>query len=143
MKIVNGMLAALVLALILIRPSAADERDHRRGFERDRHGRWHGEIHRFHERDLRIWRGGRWYHGRHSGRLGWWWIVSGIWYFYPAPVYPYPDPYRPPVVIVPPAPPTLQYWYYCSSPPGYYPYVPQCETNWQRVPATVPPGTPR
>jgi len=28
-----------------------------------------------------------------------------------------------------------QYWYYCQDPPGYYPYVQQCGTGWQMVPA--------
>jgi hypothetical protein len=25
------------------------------------------------------------------------------------------------------------YWYYCSNPAGYYPYVRQCSTLWQKV----------
>lgn len=28
-----------------------------------------------------------------------------------------------------------QYWYYCQNPAGYYPYIQQCTTNWQPVPA--------
>jgi hypothetical protein len=28
-----------------------------------------------------------------------------------------------------------QTWYYCSNPAGYYPYVAQCNTGWQPVPA--------
>lgn len=69
-----------------------------------------------------------------------------MWYFYPAPVYPYPNPYQPPVVmveqppvaVVPPAPApgAPQYWYYCPNPQGYYPYVADCSTPWQKVPAT-------
>jgi hypothetical protein len=27
-------------------------------------------------------------------------------------------------------------WYYCSNPAGYYPYVTQCNTGWQPVPAS-------
>ena len=27
-------------------------------------------------------------------------------------------------------------WYYCSEPAGYYPYVTQCKTGWQSVPAS-------
>jgi hypothetical protein len=27
-------------------------------------------------------------------------------------------------------------WYYCSDPAGYYPYVTQCNTGWQAVPAS-------
>jgi hypothetical protein len=29
-----------------------------------------------------------------------------------------------------------QVWYYCSAPAGYYPYVTQCGTAWQTVPAS-------
>src|SRR6266404_3302121 len=29
-----------------------------------------------------------------------------------------------------------QNWYYCSDPAGYYPYVTQCNTGWQAVPAS-------
>jgi hypothetical protein len=111
---------------------------------------WHGEIQRFHEHDLRVWRGGSWWHGWHAGRFGWWWIAGGVWYGYPAPIYPYPDPYTPPVIVQAPsaaplspqAPPPAQpqtpagVWYYCAQPPGYYPYVPTCPSGWQAVPVT-------
>lgn len=127
---------------------------------RDRHfeGR---EIHRFGEHDLKVWRGGRWHHGRHEGRFGWWWIAAGIWYFYPAPAYPYPDPYIPPVTIInrsppvivqqvpaptpvqPLSPPPVQSWYYCGSAKGYYPYVPDCPEAWRSVPAQPPQPAPR
>lgn len=30
-------------------------------------------------------------------------------------------------------------WYFCADPQGYYPYVQQCRTSWQRVSPT-PPG---
>lgn len=29
------------------------------------------------------WEGGRWHHEMHDGRMGWWWDVGGVWYFYP------------------------------------------------------------
>jgi len=142
MKISTALCAALIAMPVLIPPSVAAERESRRGNERERREVWHGEIHRFHEHDLGLWRGGRWVQGRHEGRSGWWWIVGGVWYHYPTPVYPYPDPYQPPVVVVPPAPSSPQYWYYCTNPAGYYPYVAQCGTNWQRVPATPSPAAP-
>jgi hypothetical protein len=108
--------------------------------------RWHGDIRRFHQRDVLVWRGGHWVHGSHFHRSGWWWVVGGIWYFYPVPVYPYPDPYVPPVVIQSPpvvqAQPQAQTWYYCDDPAGYYPYVPECRTEWKAVPATPPPPSP-
>lgn len=142
MKSLRIAVAALIALPVMVHPAAADERGHRRAPERERHQVWRGDIHRFHEHDFGRWRGGNWYHGRHLGRLGWWWVVGGLWYFYPAPVYPYPDPYLPPVVVPPapaPAPANpLQYWYYCPKPAGYYPYVARCTTDWQAVPATPP-----
>src|ERR1700730_3872026 len=33
-------------------------------------------------------------------------------------------------------PNAAQTWYYCSNPAGYYPYVTQCNTGWQAVPAS-------
>lgn len=106
--------------------------------------RWQGDIHHFHEHDLALWYHGYWLHGRHGGRFGWWWIVGGVWYWYPAPIYPYPDPYTPPVVVqAPPTPaaaPQAQapVWYFCAQPSGYYPYVAVCPGGWQAVPATPP-----
>ena len=146
MKSLGVAVAVLIALPAMVHPAAADERGHRRGPERGRHQVWRGDIHRFHEHDFGRWRGGNWYHGRHLGRLGWWWIVGGIWYFYPAPVYPYPDPYLPPAVVAAPAPaPAVpqQYWYYCRKPAGYYPYVPRCTTAWQAVPANPPTTPPR
>lgn len=29
------------------------------------------------------WEAGRWRHELHDGRMGWWWDVGGVWYFYP------------------------------------------------------------
>ena len=107
---------------------------------------WRGGIEHFHEHDIVVWRGGRWFHGRHGNRIGWWWIVDGGWYWYPAPVYPYPDPYTPPVIVqVPSSPPPQPQalpptWYYCDRPAGYYPYVSECASGWKAVPATPPPG---
>ena len=96
---------------------------------------WQGDIRHFQDRDLERWRQGHWYHGGHEGRAGWWWVVGDLWYFYPAPIYPYPNPYQPPATMaaVPPTPPAQ--YYYCDSPPGYYPYVPDCKAPWRVVPA--------
>lgn len=99
--------------------------------------RWHGDMRHFHEHDYPHWREGSWYHGGHDGRFGWWWVAAGMWYFYPAPVYPYPDPYEPPVVVeqAPSESPPPQYWYYCESSGNYYPYVSTCREGWKKVPA--------
>ena len=108
---------------------AAQAQRHDEPWHGDRH--WHGDIHAFHDRDIGYWRAGHWFHGRHDGMQGWWWVVGPTFYFYPAPVYPYPDPYVPPVASAAPPGPS---WYYCANPQGYYPYVPRCSVPWQAVP---------
>jgi hypothetical protein len=120
---------------------------------------WHGRVgfvapHRFAAHsyahftaaDRAIWHRGHWWHGPWHGRNGWWWFAGGAWYFYTAPIYPYPgyvsdyyyddqDNYNPG-----PAAGAAPYnWYYCQNPPGYYPYIQSCNGPWQPVPAT-PPG---
>lgn len=141
--------SALLGALLCTVPLTSMAQHHGHGRE------WHGDIRHFEYRDAGRWHSGGWHHGHHGGRLGWWWVVGGLWYFYPQPVYPYPDPYRPPVVVVEqtPAPVVVQmppqtapapsqapnYWYYCEAAQGYYPYVPSCSSGWSKVPAT-PPG---
>ena len=148
-QIITGTMVGVLLVISL--PALAQHRE----------GHWEGrEIHRFGEHDLRIWREGRWHHGRHEGRLGWWWVVAGVWYFYPSPVYPYPDPYTPPVTVInqqppvvvapqapaptqPQSPPPAQSWYYCDSAKGYYPYVPSCPEAWRSVPAQPPQTAPQ
>ncbi len=81
------------------------------------------------------WHGGHWRHDWYDGRFGWWWVVGGARYFYPAPIYPYPDPTTPPGVAVAPSP---QYAYYCGNPAGYYPAVAQCLMPWQLVSLAAP-----
>jgi hypothetical protein len=152
--------AAVICALAALVPLAAnaDRGDDRRG-DSGRHDvrrveehRWHGDIRVFHERDYDRWRGGHWRHEYHDGRWGWWWVVGGLWYFYPRVIYPYPDPYTPPVVVVQPsaptppvpnAPPPPQYWYYCDSAKTYYPYVAACPEGWKAVPVNPPVVAPR
>jgi hypothetical protein len=144
-KYISGVIAGSLIAMSL--PAYAEHGDrHFEGGEYHRGGEgWHGDRH-----TVEIWRGGNWVHDRHDGRFGWWWVAAGMWYFYPAPVYPYPDPYTPPVVVVTqqlpsPAPqtavqaqPALQYWYYCDSLKTYYPYAPSCPEAWRTVPAQPP-----
>ena len=132
---------AIAGAAALAQPSWADRHE---GGHWDHHegDHFHGDIGRFHEHDWALWRAGGWHHVVHDGRLGWWWVAGGIWYFYPAPVYPYPDPYAPPVVTVAPAPsvaqaplpPVAQSWYYCDASKGCFPYVPLCPGGWRTVP---------
>ena len=104
------------------------------------------------------------------GRIGWDITIGvpGPWY-YPSPYHYYPyNPYyypprhyyydHPPRVVVP-APPTEYieresrpqsgasgamvpgYWYYCRSQNGYYPYVKECPSAWERV-SPQPPAPP-
>jgi hypothetical protein len=77
--------------------------------------------------------GRHWDHGWHNGRYGWWWGGDGLgWTYHSDPWWGYPDygtyDYNQPYAS--------QSWYYCSDPAGYYPYVTQCNTNWQTVPAS-------
>jgi len=88
------------------------------------------------ERDQ--WRGGQWRHERHNGYLGWWWVVAGEWFFYPAPIYPYPMYVGPDYYYdyYQYYPEPSYYWYWCDDPEGYYPEVQTCNVPWQ----TLPPG---
>ena len=119
-----------------------DRRDDRRPRAHDER-RWQGDIRHFRDHDFARWRTGHWYHGRYGGRLGWWWLVGGAYYWYPSPIYPYPDPYTPPVVVTQPAPAPQPMWYYCDSARAYYPYVAECPGGWRAVPATPAPPVPR
>lgn len=124
--------AMAILAASAAAPALADPHDwHDHGWQD--HG-WHDhDIHNFRGPDFDRWRGGHWYHGWHEGHLGWWWQVGPVWYSYPQPVYPYPDPYVPPYVAQ--AAPSSSVWYYCPPSRAYYPYVPTCPVPWQIVPA--------
>ncbi|HEY1961690.1 MAG TPA: hypothetical protein VGG69_04670 [Rhizomicrobium sp.] len=91
---------------------------------------WH--VNRFTPRERAMWTHGRWWHGRWHNRLGWWWWANGGWFFYDAPVYPYPDYVSETYYDVPGADYSA-YWYYCRDPEGYYPYVQRCNGEWQPV----------
>ncbi|GGY16304.1 hypothetical protein [Paludibacterium paludis] len=126
---------ATVMALGLLTPAAAETHD-------SRHPR-HGP-------DRQVWRSGHWLHGDYRGRFGWWWVSGGVWFFYNAPVYPYPDPYAPsapmpaPTPPVPPSPPepespatAVRVWYFCPARKQYYPYVSECPGGWRPAPAAT------
>ena len=65
---------------------------------------------------------------------GWWYPPP---YYYPYPVvYPaqpvsYIEQGRAPVAVQP-----AGWWYYCDASTSYYPYVRECPSGWQRVPAS-------
>ncbi len=126
-------LAAAACAAALLAPALADHRTgapsgsgHWGGADGGWHYHqgWQGDIHHF---DHGYWQGGHWWHGGYGGRIGWWWIVGPDWYWYPGPVYPYPDPYLPPGAAT-------GFWYYCDFYQQYYPYVGACPSGWRAVP---------
>ena len=87
---------------------------HGGGFGGFHGGGFHG--HAFHD--------GR-FHGRFGGGgLGWPYYSYPWWGDYPDYGYDYNSQ------------PYAQTWYYCSNPAGYYPYITQCNTGWQAVPAS-------
>lgn len=95
-------------------------------------------------------------HGYYGGRVGYG-VALGIPLFglgyYSAPYYSYPAyaypaaAYSYPATVVAPAaayieqgyartaPAAQQDWYYCANSNAYYPYVRECQGDWQRVPA--------
>jgi hypothetical protein len=76
--------------------------------------------------------GSHWYHGWRGRRYGWWW-GDGLGATY----YPYGWNYYPDYGYYSSRQPSVsQNWHYCSGPAGYYPYVTQCNTGWQTVPAS-------
>ncbi|MBV9992998.1 MAG: hypothetical protein JOZ72_17100 [Alphaproteobacteria bacterium] len=97
----------------------------------------------------RWWVGGHWHHMRWHGRWGWWWGVGGAFYWYPTPVYPYPEDISSTYYYddqdedgdygdyqgVGPGDQGGGMWYHCASPEGYYPYVKECKGGWESVPA--------
>lgn len=138
-RILAGCAVALALG---VPPDVAAQARH--GYTPGRAPAWRGDIRQFPQHDWQVWRGGHWVHARHDGHLGWWWVIGATWYFYPAPVYPYPNPYEPPPPPAPAAamPPAAQYWYFCEAAQAYYPYVPSCPGGWKQVPATPPGESP-
>ncbi len=106
--------------------------------------RFAGDFRHFGPDDRALWRSGGWRHDYHDGRLGWWWIVDGMWYWYDDPIYPYPgtvsvvtyapppvEAYTPPPAVPVTAPPRFRY--YCPE-HGYYPQVQTCPTDFVRQP---------
>jgi hypothetical protein len=98
------------------------------------------------------WNRGRWVHDRHSGRLGWWWVVGPSWTFYERPhsfVIAQPAPVviqqAPPVVVqqapVPPPPPPAPapVMYYCKATGTHYPETMTCPGGWMTMTAETPP----
>ncbi len=97
-------------------------------------GAFHGHsFAEFTSQEKEAWTHGSWRHTWHHHHFGWWWFADGFWFFYPEPLYPYPDYVGPEYYYEEGAD---YYWYWCDDPPGYYPYVQQCNDDWQPVPPT-------
>jgi hypothetical protein len=133
------LLVATVAAALL--PSVAGAEEH------FTHHEFHDrDVAHFRGHDLDVWRAGHWAHEWRNGRFGWWWFAGGIWYFYDAPVYPYPTTLsgvtfvEPEVVTQPAAPSGVPAYYYCDNPAGYYPYVTTCTVPFR--PVAPPPPAP-
>ncbi len=107
------------------------------------------DVRYFNDHDRVVWQGGAWQHGYHHGRYGYWWYAGGAWYYYDAPVYPYPvavsdtyysdDAAEDTGALTQPEVPQAGSWYWCDDPPGYYPYVSTCSAPFRAVPAPPPP----
>lgn len=129
--------------------------------------RAHHDYAHFTPKEREIWHNGTWRHETFQGRLGWWYVAGGMWYFYEQPIYlngvlsfplvvaslafeapEVPVIERPVIVQQQPqwAPQQTQFWYYCqtSNPPGYSPYISACPAGWVKVPTqiTAPPPPP-
>jgi hypothetical protein len=97
-----------------------------------------GGAHRAHH-------GGHHHHGghRHHGHHHHGSVIFGFGYSYYPAYYPYylPVAYpaaQPAVYIEQQSAPVEHWWYYCAAAKGYYPYVRECPSLWQRVPAVPP-----
>ncbi len=69
------------------------------------------------------------------------------WHYPPAYYYPAPIVVREPVTYIEQGAPASSapaadagWWYYCDASKGYYPYVKECPSGWQRVPPAPPPA---
>ena len=132
--------AALLCATALGQPNPASAGPHGGGFHGGgfHGGGFHGGG--FHgggfHHGFAGFHGNRFHDGRfHAGRFHNRFFFGGLglgfygypygWDYYPDyGYYGYSQPY------------SSQTWYYCSDPAGYYPYVAQCNTGWQTVPAS-------
>jgi hypothetical protein len=91
------------------------------------------------------WLRGRWHHGCRNRICGWWWFTGTYWYWYAAPIYPYPDyistyeaeesDEEAPAEATPPPDLSGDTYYYCADPSGYYPEISACNVPWEAVSA--------
>lgn len=121
-RIIPCLLAALMGAMPVA--AKADGRDWHRDMRYERHDRgWHDR-------------------GWHGDRVGWAILgaatTAAVLYAATRPVVYHAPPVayvEAPPVMVPP-PPARATWYFCPAAGQYYPYVANCPSGWQAVPAT-------
>jgi len=73
-------------------------------------------------------------HGRiHFGiNVGPYW---GPWWVLPPPVIYAPVVEREPPIVIDQTTPPVDYWYFCRPANAYYPYVKECPSGWEKIPA--------
>lgn len=151
------VLSALLLGAAVFAATPSEARPwHHPGFHPHARFVFRHDFRHFTPVEHRWWTGGRWHHMNWHGRFGWWWGVGGAFYWYPAPVYPYPAEVSSTYYDddaanddsdnggdgsyddnAGPGDQGGGYgtWYHCSNPEGYYPYVKSCRNGWEQVPA--------
>jgi hypothetical protein len=132
----NQAVAAFACVLAVSSPRFAVEAaphagGHGGGFHGGFGGFHGGGLGGFHGAHFGDHHGGFWHGHRHGG---WWWGgvlgLAALPHFYDPYFYDYDYPDYAAYDYV-----ASQYWYYCPYPAGFYPYVQQCSTAWQLVPA--------
>jgi hypothetical protein len=113
--------AAVIFTAALCQSGAANAGSHGGGGGGFHGGGFRGDG--FHDGGFGRFRGG-------FGVLGW------PYYAYPYYAYPHGSDYYPDYDYSWGQYGNSYTWYYCSDPAGYYPYVAQCNTGWQAVPAS-------
>lgn len=146
MRVIITFAAGLLLALHVAPADAQNST------AQTRSSRQELRVDNIRSRDRQLWYSGHWYHGWYAGQPGWWWVLGRSYYYYAAPIYPYPQAFETATAADPipdlPTPAPAAYWNFCAEPAGYYPYVQTCATRWVRVlpsaavPLAPPPPLP-
>jgi hypothetical protein len=123
------------------RPGAGDRWQGGSTWQGERSGVWPGG-HRGYWHGGSRWSGG-WYGpgvGLYLGLPGFWgWPYDDLAWTAPYGLF-MPEDSTITWVPVPATPVPINYWYYCTSPAGYFPYVPSCNEAW--IPVLPPDPVP-
>jgi hypothetical protein len=113
------------------------------GHVRHGHGHVNGHHHGHHHKSFGHHHHGHHHHGAAFVGFGVGFAYPWSWYYPPPYYYPgyyYPYPAQPVTYVEQGAAPAAAgWWYYCEASRTYYPYVKECPSGWQRVPALPPP----